>query len=107
MALVKGLLDPVLKETVNFINAIPLARARGIVINEVKTASEEEFINLVSVTLKSDKMTKTFAATLSPKREPRIVKIDGVYVEASPFGQLVVMRNWDVPGIIGSVGTLM
>ncbi|MDD5348537.1 MAG: phosphoglycerate dehydrogenase [Candidatus Omnitrophica bacterium] len=107
MALVKGLLYPVLKETVNFINAIPLARSRGIQINEVKTTTDEEFMNLVSVTLKSDKMTKSFAATLSPKREPRIVKIDGVYVEASPFGQLVVMRNWDVPGIIGNVGSLM
>ncbi|MCX7927746.1 MAG: phosphoglycerate dehydrogenase [Candidatus Omnitrophica bacterium] len=107
MALMKGLLYPILKETVNYINAIPLARSRGIRVNEVKTPADEEFINLVTITLKSDKMTKSFAATLSPKREPRIVKIDGVYVEASPFGHLLVMRNWDVPGIIGNVGTLM
>lgn len=107
MALVKGLLSPMLKETVNFINAIPLARSRGIEIQEIKSSSDEEFANLVSVTLISDKMSKTIAATLSPKREPRIVKIDDVYVEASPAGHLVMMKNWDVPGIIGNVGSLM
>ena len=107
MALTKGLLSPVLKETVNFINAVPLARSRGIQIKQTKVSSDEEFSNLVSVTVKSDKMTKTFAATLSPKREPRIVKIDDFYVDASPSGYLLMMKNWDVPGIIGNVGSLM
>jgi D-3-phosphoglycerate dehydrogenase len=107
MAIMKGMLYPVLKETVNFINAIPLARSRGIQIKQTKTSVDEEFVNLVSLTVKSDKGTKTVAATLSPKREPRIVKIDDFYVEASPFGDILVMKNWDVPGIIGNVGTLM
>jgi D-3-phosphoglycerate dehydrogenase len=107
MAIIKGLLYPVLKETVNFINAMPLARSRGIQIKQTKTTLDEEFVNLVSVSVKSDKMTKVVAATLSPKREPRIVKIDDFYVEAAPFGQLLVMKNWDVPGIIGNVGTLL
>ncbi len=107
MAIVKGLLSPILKETVNFINAIPLARTRGIKINETKTSTEEDFVNLISLKIQSDKETRQVAATLSSKREPRIVKIDDFYVEASPFGFLIVMKNWDKPGIIGSIGTLM
>ena len=107
MALTKGILSPVLKETVNYINAVPLARSRGIQIKQTKISTDQEFSNLVSVTIKSDKMTKTFAATLSPKREPRIVKIDDFYVDASPSGYLLMMKNWDVPGIIGNVGSLM
>ncbi|MDD5774622.1 MAG: phosphoglycerate dehydrogenase [Candidatus Omnitrophica bacterium] len=106
MAIIKGMLSPVLKETVNFINAMPLARSRGIQIKQTK-ADDAEFNNLVTVTIKTDKETRSAAATLSPKREPRIVKIDDFYVEASPSGYLLVMKNWDVPGIIGSVGTLM
>jgi D-3-phosphoglycerate dehydrogenase len=106
MALMKGMLYPVLKETVNFINAVPLARSRGIAIKQTKT-QDAEFVNLVSVTVTTDKMKKTVAATLSAKREPRIVKIDDFYVEAAPEGYLLVMKNLDVPGIIGSVGTLM
>jgi D-3-phosphoglycerate dehydrogenase len=107
MALTKGLLSPVLKETVNFINAVPLARSRGIQIKQTKSSSDEEFTNLVSLTIRTDKMSKTVAATLSPKREPRIVKIDDFYVDASPAGYLLMMKNWDVPGIIGNVGSLM
>jgi D-3-phosphoglycerate dehydrogenase len=107
MAITKGMLYPVLKETVNFINAIPLARSRGIQIKQIKTSVDEDFVNLVSLAVKTDKASKTVAATLSPKRQPRIVKIDDFYVEAEPFGQLLVMKNWDVPGIIGNIGTLM
>ncbi len=106
MALMKGMLYPVLKETVNFINAVPLARSRGIAIKQTKT-QDAEFVNLVSVTVTTDKMKKTVAATLSAKREPRIVKIDDFYVEAAPEGYLLVMKNLDVPGIIGNVGSLM
>ena len=107
MAVMKGLLSPVLKETVNFINAVPLARSRGIQLKQTKTSGDEEFTNLVSLAIKSDKMEKTVAATLSPKREPRIVKIDDFYVEAAPYGQILMMKNLDVPGIIGSIGSLM
>lgn len=107
MALVRGLLEPVVKEAVNYINAMPVARSRGIQIKESKTALNEEFTNLVSLTIKTDKETRSCAATLSSKREPRIVKIDDFYLEAVPKGYLLVMKNRDVPGIIGTIGTLM
>ncbi|HOW42134.1 MAG TPA: phosphoglycerate dehydrogenase [Candidatus Omnitrophota bacterium] len=107
MALVRGMLMPVLKEAVNYINAMPLARSRGIQIKETKVGAAPDFVNLVTLTLKTDKETRTCAATLSPKREPRIAKIDDFYVEAAPEGYLLVMKNWDKPGIIGNVGTLM
>ncbi len=107
MAVMKGMLSPVLKETVNYINATPLAQSRGMQIKETKVTGDDEFSNLVTLTVTSDKETRSVSATLSPKREPRIVKIDDYYVEASPAGQLLVMKNWDKPGIIGHIGSLM
>jgi D-3-phosphoglycerate dehydrogenase / 2-oxoglutarate reductase len=107
MAIVKGLLTPILKDTVNYINAIPLARTRGIKIEQTKSSAEKDFVNLVSLKIITDKETRVVAATLSSKREPRIVRIDDFYVEASPYGNLLVMKNWDKPGIIGNIGTLM
>ncbi|MBL7081020.1 MAG: phosphoglycerate dehydrogenase [Candidatus Omnitrophica bacterium] len=106
-AVIKGLLTPILKEAINFINAVALARERGIKIKETKASIEEEFTNLISIKIDTDKGSKVVAATLSPKREPRIVKIDDFYVEVSPFGYLVVMKNQDLPGIIGRIGTLL
>lgn len=107
MALMKGLLSPVLKDTVNYINAIPIARSRGIQLRQTKNSVDQEFVNLISLTLKTDEEQRTFGATLSPKREPRIVKMDDFIVDACPMGNLLVMKNHDVPGIIGSVGSIL
>jgi D-3-phosphoglycerate dehydrogenase len=107
MALAKGILAPILKETVNFINAIALAKERGIRIQEAKSSKEEEFVNLIQLEIKTDKETRRITGTLSPNKKPRIVKIDDYYVELSPFGELVFIQNLDVPGIIGNLGTLM
>ena len=107
MALIKGFLTPVLEESVNFVNARSLAEARGIKIKETKLSSEEEFVNLISVKIDTDKETRKVWATLSPNRQPRIVKIDDFYVELSPQGYLIVIKNWDKPGIIGNLGTLL
>lgn len=107
MAIMKGLLYPVLQDTVNYINAIPLARSRGIQIRQTKNSVDQEFVHLISLTVKTDEEQRTFGATLSAKREPRIVKMDDFIVDASPSGSLLVMKNRDVPGIIGSVGSIL
>ncbi|MDP2938090.1 MAG: phosphoglycerate dehydrogenase [Candidatus Omnitrophota bacterium] len=107
MSLVKGVLSPILKETVNFINAVSLAKERGIKIKEAKTSKEEEFVNLIQLEIKTDKETKVIGGTLSANKQPRIVKIDDYYVEVSPMGEMVMIQNWDRPGIIGNLGTLL
>jgi D-3-phosphoglycerate dehydrogenase len=107
LALVKGLLSPILKETVNFINAVSLAKERGIKVKEAKSSGEEEFVTLIQLEIKTDKETKKIAGTLSLNKQPRIVKIDDYYVELSPYGEMIVIQNWDRPGIIGNLGTLL
>jgi D-3-phosphoglycerate dehydrogenase len=76
MALVKGLLTPILKETVNFVNGISLLKDRGIKLLESKSAQEGEFVNLVQLSIKTDKETRSIFGTLSGNKQPRIVKID-------------------------------
>ena len=107
MSLMKGFLTPILEESVNFVNACSLAEARGIKIKETRLSSEEEFVNLISVKINTDKEARQICATLSPNRQPRIVKVDDFYVELSPQGYLIVIKNWDKPGIIGNLGTLL
>ncbi len=107
LALAKGILTPILKETVNFINSLSLAKERGIKIKEVKSSKEEEFVNLIEIEIRTDREARTIAGTLSANKQPRIVKIDNYYVELSPFGDIIFIQNWDKPGIIGNVGTLL
>lgn len=107
LAIVKGVLSPILQETVNFINATTLARERGIRINEVKSSEEAEFVTLIQLELKTDKETRVVYGTLSANKQPRIVKIDEYYVELYPVGGMIYIENWDKPGLIGNLGTLM
>jgi D-3-phosphoglycerate dehydrogenase len=107
MSLAKGLLSPILKETVNFVNAISLMKERGIRIRESKSSEDKEFVTLIQLSLKTDKLTATVSGTLSANKQPRIVKIDEYYMEVQPIGEMVFIRNWDRPGIIGSLGSLM
>ncbi len=107
MALLKGLLSPMMRDTVNFINSVALAKERGIKVLESKSMQTEEFVNLVSVELKTHKETHKVAGTLFTKTEPRIVKIDEFFVEAIPMGCMVIIQDWDKPGLIGNLGKLM
>jgi len=107
MALVKGLLTPILQETVNFINAVSLAKERGIKIHEAKSLREEEFVTLIQLEIKTDIDTKKVYGTLSSNKQPRIVKIDEYYVELTPTGNMLFMQNWDKPGLIGNIGTFL
>jgi D-3-phosphoglycerate dehydrogenase len=107
MSLAKGILSPILKETVNFINALPLAKERGIEIKESKSAREREFVTLLELQIKTDKESKRIWGTLSSNKQARVVKIDEYYVELYPVGEMIFLQNWDRPGLIGSLGTLL
>jgi D-3-phosphoglycerate dehydrogenase len=39
--------------------------------------------------------------------KPRLLLVDGIYCEASLAGHIVFMKNQDVPGVIGHVGTVL
>jgi D-3-phosphoglycerate dehydrogenase / 2-oxoglutarate reductase len=107
VAVMKGMLTPILQETVNFVNAPMIARERGIKISETKTAEIENFANIISVEIETDKTKLNIDGTLFTKTDAKIVRIGGFHVEAVPSGYMLVISNKDVPGIIGQIGTLM
>ena len=107
MAIVKGILSPVLQETVNYINAKNLAKERGIKIIELKSEREEDFTNLISLEVSVEGKTYSVAGTLFTNNEPRIVNVNGLYVETIPKGYMLFLENWDKPGVIGSLGMLL
>jgi D-3-phosphoglycerate dehydrogenase len=41
------------------------------------------------------------------KGEPRVVRLDGHWIDLMPAGDLLIMRNQDKPGVMGRVGTLL
>ena len=107
MSLTYGLLLPILGETVNLINAMDIARDRGINIQEIQSNKEEEFVNRICAEVVTDKEKFSIVGTLSSNNQPRIVKINNVYVEAIPKGNILYINNNDKPGIVGAVGTVL
>ena len=105
--LLAGLLDPVLEQDTNYINAPYLAQERGIRVTESTTPHCADFATLVTLGVTVDGEEHQVAATLAGKGEPRIVLIDGYRVEALTRGTLVVLFAEDKPGLIGSVGGLL
>lgn len=107
LSLVNGLLKPILGETVNFINALDLAKERAINVQEIISNKDEEFVNILKVEAKTDKETFSVWGTLSGNNKPRIVRIKDVYVEASPQDYMLYINNNDKPGLIGAIGTIL
>ncbi len=106
-ALVKGLLTPMVKDVVNFVNAQVLAKERGIKISESASAGTEDYLNLVTARVITTEMENVVSGTLFGKQDPRIVKINKFRLEMIPSGHMALIHNHDVPGSIGEIGTTL
>ncbi|MDP2929115.1 MAG: phosphoglycerate dehydrogenase [Candidatus Omnitrophota bacterium] len=106
VSLIKGMLTPILQETVNFVNSMVIAKERGITVVESKTAEIQDFANMIIVEVETDKAKSLVAGTLFTKTDPRIVKINEFWVDCVPQGNMLLVFNKDLPGIIGDIGTI-
>ena len=102
-----GVLTPVVGRGVNFVNAIHIAETRGMAVERARLGPQRGFSELVEVRLFGRKAETTVAGALLAEGHPRIVRLDGFHVDLNPRGTLVVLRNRDVPGVIGRVGSII
>jgi D-3-phosphoglycerate dehydrogenase len=108
LAVLKGVLSPVLDEPVSFVNAPQLADERGIAVREVMSSSARDYVNLIELRGETAAGATHVAGTLYGKQDaPRIVAIDGYIVDLPPSSHMLVVRNEDTPGMIGRVGTIL
>ncbi len=105
-AILKGFFSPILAESVNYVNSLVIAKERHISIEEVKSSKVHNFSNLIQVIVETNRERKEVAGTLFNNNNPKIVNIDGYYLEASPLGNMLVIYNEDKPGVIGHIGTV-
>jgi D-3-phosphoglycerate dehydrogenase / 2-oxoglutarate reductase len=107
ISLLKGLLTPILNESVNYINAPVVAKERGIKVVESRSSEVKDYTSMISVTIKTAKGETIVAGTIFGRQEPRIVRINKFTVEVIPEGRMFVMFNYDKPGVIGNIGTTL
>jgi D-3-phosphoglycerate dehydrogenase len=104
----KGVLGAYVDEPVTFVNAPQLAEERGLDVRETTSSSALDYVNLVTIRGRTADRDVHVAGTLFGKREaPRIVGIDDHLVDLPPSRHMLVVRNADVPGMIGAVGSIL
>ncbi len=106
-AMLKGLLTPILKDDVNFVNARYIASDRGIKVVESKSRTSEDFASLVKLTVKSLEGKNIVSGTIFGKKMPRILRINDFFLEAIPEGHNLLIHNQDRPGVIGGIATTL
>lgn len=106
-SVIKGLLSPVSEEQVNLVNAIVVARSRGLHIREQKESQCDNFNSLVTVKVTASEGETNVSGTWLGG-EPHLTQIDGYWLDVPlTKGYLLFGVHLDRPGIIGSVGTLL
>ena len=101
-AVVKGLLETFSEQRVNLVNALAIARARGLDIVEERETEPGRYRALLTVHVGSTEVGGTLV-----QGEPRIVFIDGFWVDVPVEGHLLLTKHQDKPGLVGRVGTLL
>jgi len=101
-AVVKGLLETFSEQRVNLVNALGIARARGLVIEERRETEAARHLGLLTVRVGATEVSGTLV-----QGEPRIVRIDGFWVDVPVEGHLLLTKHQDKPGLVGRVGTLL
>ena len=122
-ALIKGLLESISEAHVNMINAQVLAKTWGLEITEQKSTTPAEFANQITLrvlgtgtndTVSSlagkpgtgDERIEALSGTMLHDT-PRIVRVGRYWTEFVPQGYILFCRNYDQPGMIGRVGTVL
>src|SRR4029453_5935098 len=91
-----------------FVNAPALAEERGLAVRETKVGSARDYVNLVDLRVPYQDRPPVGAGTLYGKEDPpRIVGLDDPIIDVPPSAHMVVVRNDDVPGVIGTVGSIL
>lgn len=103
-AAVRGLLCPHMSERVNLVNSLAIAGERGMAVSVSTSLDVRDFVNLIEIEISGGWGASKAEGTLFGKREPKLVTFDGYRIDAKPDGEMILIFNRDVPGVIGAVG---
>lgn len=108
-AAIQGILNVMLSESANLVNALALAQERGLRVHEAKKEKlpGSGAGDILSVMLKTSVQSVLAKGAVLHRASPRLLAIDEIDIEAPLEGNLIYLRNRDVPGVIGRVGTIL
>jgi D-3-phosphoglycerate dehydrogenase len=107
LAAVEGVLSAMGVDSVSLVNAAARAEQRGMSIGRRVGQPLAGFETTVGVTVQTPDRTVTVDGVLLGERAGRVIRINGFPVDVPADGKVLLLRNRDVPGVIGRVGSLL
>ena len=105
-AAIAGLLRPILQD-VNVVSAPIVAKDRGIIVEETRREAEGDYESLITVTIVTDRQTRSVAGTVYADGRPRLINIKGIRMDAEFGPSMLYVTNQDKPGFVGRFATLL
>ena len=106
LAALKGVLSGSSDELISYVNAETVARERGIGVQVETDERAIEYVSSVRLSGQVDGRDITVAGTVG-RRGPMLIEVRGMEIELPVHQHLLLIRNADVPGVIGRVGTYL
>jgi D-3-phosphoglycerate dehydrogenase len=105
---IKGLLEPIMAEKVNLINAPLLLKARQIELVTSTTSQSRGYTGELTVRVRGCAQEEYSASgAVFPGQEVRLVRLNDYMLEAELEGINLIIQNRDKPGVIGHIGTTL
>ncbi len=94
-------------DTINYVNAEFVAKEKGINIESEASVDSTVYKNLITIKLTTSEGTTTISATIFDDNVQRLVSINGFDIDVALRGDMIMFKNTDVPGVIGSIGSVL
>jgi len=101
-----ALLNRMVDQDVNMVNASLIAEQMGIVVEENKSTHADAFSNVITLVIEAGGTRKLISGTLF-EGVPRIVRLRDYTMDFSPEEHMLLLHYGDRPGMIGKIGTIM
>jgi D-3-phosphoglycerate dehydrogenase len=106
-AVLKSILEKIMFEPVNYLNAPVIAKEKGVTLELRNEDAHPTYAHVLSVHYRTEKESKSFSGTMFGVADIRIVGMDGFFVDVKPEGHLLFYSNIDRPGMVASVTSVL
>lgn len=102
IGILKNIIGP---DNANIINALPVAKQKGIAIKESSTERSDDYANMIEIKITSNGKKTTIRGTVFGD-QPRLVGYNEFTFDTPMSGDMVIVGYKDSPGIIGAIGSV-
>ena len=104
LSVLKGFFGAISDQPVSYVNAPQMATEHGIEVRPTTSTTSRDYVNLIGIRGGGHAVAGTLVGL---RGVAKVVMIDEFAVDIPPAPNMLVVRNEDVPGMIGRIGAVV